>query len=189
MVRRTELVCIRDLSKGASRSTIIERGQYIAEANQMIIRLDEELTSCIIEALIRQCLRVSAYNQLNKAPYNAGSSGMKWGVKLQLSHRAHHNISEWRTFRRSHRRRHSRVSTCSSAKKIHRETCNTLKTEEEQQDNGKVIPSHTRATHQPQPTGGSEFVIRATPILRDNLGFGTLSLFSSSLPLPLRPYT
>lgn len=30
-MRRTELVCIRDLSKGASRSTIIERGQYIAE--------------------------------------------------------------------------------------------------------------------------------------------------------------
>lgn len=33
---------------------------------------------------------------------------------------------------------------------------------------------HTCA-HQPQPTGGSEFVMRATPILRDNLGFGTLS--------------
>lgn len=57
-------------------------------------------------------------------------------------------------------------------------------TEEESKTNGKVIPSHTRATHQPQPTGGSEFVIRAPPILRDNLGFGTLSLFSSSLPLP-----
>lgn len=47
-----------------------------------------------------------------------------------------------------------------------------------------MILSHTRA-HQPQPTGSSEFVIKEpTPILRDNLGFGTLSLFSSFSPSP-----
>ncbi|KAJ5448912.1 BolA protein [Penicillium cf. griseofulvum] len=48
--------------------------------------------------------------------------------------------------------------------------------------------SHTRTcTHQPQPTGGSEFVIRQTCILRDNLGFGSLSSLVFS-PSPLRPY-
>lgn len=153
MVRRTELVCIRDLSKGASRSTIIERGQYIAEANQRIIQLNKEPTSCIVKALIRQCFRVSAYNQLNKAPYNAGSSGMKWGVKLQLSHRAHHNISERRAFRRSHRCRHGRVSTCSNAKKIHRETTNKLKDRGREQDKRKsdTEPQHVPPTSHSRP--------------------------------------
>lgn len=87
IVRRTEFFCTRDLSKGASRSTTIERGQYIATANGRIFRKEKknkELTSCIIEALVCQCLRVSAYKRLNEAPYNAGSFGIKWGVKYSF---------------------------------------------------------------------------------------------------------
>lgn len=50
----------------------------------MRFRLNKQLTSCIIEALIRQCLRVSAYKRSNEAPYNAGSFGMKWGVNYSF---------------------------------------------------------------------------------------------------------
>ncbi|KAJ6149291.1 hypothetical protein N7471_000490 [Penicillium samsonianum] len=63
-----------------------------------------------------------------------------------------------------------------------------MKTKEEEGTEKDNEP-HT-CTHQPQPTGGSEFVIspgRVTPILRDNLGFGTLSSLVFS-PSPLRSY-
>lgn len=87
IVRRTEFFCIRDLSNGASRSTTIERGQYTVTANRRIFRKEkniEKLTSCIIEALVCQCFRVTAYTRLNKAPYNAGSFGNEWGVKYSF---------------------------------------------------------------------------------------------------------
>jgi hypothetical protein len=118
----------------------------------------KELTSRIIEALVCQRLRVSAYKRLNEAPYNAGSSGIEWGVNYSFLIAL---TTQWVNGEHS-----DLVGVCMAE---YRRVAARRKfierrqhVEDRRTTDGKLIMSHTyTCTHQPQPTGGSEFVIKA----------------------------